>query len=68
MLRNSFVLLDGIGSQREVSLWRSGIKTWEDFLRESRTKGISEARKAAMDEELLNAKGKLAEQDSSYFA
>jgi uncharacterized protein YprB with RNaseH-like and TPR domain len=68
MLRNSFVLLDGIGSQREVSLWRSGIETWEDFLRESRTKGISEARKAAMDEELLNAKRKLAEQDSSYFA
>jgi uncharacterized protein YprB with RNaseH-like and TPR domain len=68
MLKNSFVLLDGIGKQREASIWRSGIETWDDFLSEPRAKGISESRKTVMDEELLNARRKLAEQNSSYFA
>jgi uncharacterized protein YprB with RNaseH-like and TPR domain len=68
MLKNSFVLLDGIGHQREASIWKSGIETWDDFLSEPKAKGISEPRKTAMDEELLNARRKLAEQDSSYFA
>ena len=68
MLKNSFVLLDGVGQQREASIWRSGIETWDDFLSEPRAKGISEPRKTVMDEELLDARRKLAEHDSSYFA
>jgi hypothetical protein len=68
MLRNSFVLLDGIGRQREASLWRSGIRTWDEFLDERRIRGISEPRKAAMDSRLEEAAGRLADMDSTYFA
>jgi uncharacterized protein YprB with RNaseH-like and TPR domain len=68
MLKNSFVLLHGVGQQREASIWRSGIETWDDFLGEHQVRGISEPRKAVMDEELLDARRMLAEQNSSYFA
>lgn len=68
MLRNSFILLDGVGAQRERSLWRSGMLTWEDFAAESRIKGISEECKHRMDRDLEVAESRLEQRDSSYFA
>jgi len=68
MLRNSFILLDGIGAQRERSLWRSGVLTWEDFEAERRVKGISEDRKSRLDRDLEGAMAKLDSRDSAYFA
>ena len=68
MLRNTFVLLDGIGPQKEASLWRSGIETWDDFLGESRHKGISEERKLVLDGHLSEAKDRLRKRDSPFFA
>jgi len=68
MLRNSFILLRGIGAQRERSLWRSGVFTWNDFESEGHIKGISEECKARMDRELEVAESMLEERDSSYFA
>jgi len=68
MLRNSFILLDGIGAQRERSLWRSGIVTWDDFLSEQRIRGISVERKTSMDRTLEGAAEKLEARDSSFFA
>ena len=68
MLRNSFILLDGIARYRELSLWKSGILTWDDFLDESRIRGISEVRKTRMDDDLAVARNRLAVRDSEYFA
>jgi hypothetical protein len=68
MLQNSFVLLDGIGRQREASLWRQGITTWEGFIEGPRPRGISDEKKKAMDAELICARQKLEERDSPYFA
>lgn len=68
MLTSSFVLLDGIGTRRESSLWRQGVETWDDFIDESSLKGISETRKVQMDSQLVVAKERLADRDSSYFA
>ncbi|MBN1678133.1 MAG: ribonuclease H-like domain-containing protein [Candidatus Thermoplasmatota archaeon] len=68
MLRNSFILLDGVGTQRERSLWRFGVLTWDDFEAESRIKGISEESKSRMDDELEIARARLEAHDSSYFA
>jgi uncharacterized protein YprB with RNaseH-like and TPR domain len=68
MLRNSFILLDGVGPTRERSLWRTGILTWDDFLDERRVRGVSEDRKSSMDDLLRAAEGKLEDRDSEYFA
>ena len=68
MLRNSFILLNGVGAQRERSLWRSGVLTWEDFEAEDRVKGISEESKSRMNRELEIAASRLDARDSAYFA
>lgn len=31
MIKNTFILLDGIGEKRERRLWKEGILTWNDF-------------------------------------
>jgi uncharacterized protein YprB with RNaseH-like and TPR domain len=68
MLQNSFVLLDGIGSQREISLWKQGITTWEGFIEGPRPRGISSEKKKEMDSELIDARQKLEQRNSAYFA
>ena len=68
MLRNSFVLLDGIGRQREASLWRAGVEDWDEFLDRSALKGISEERKVRMDRDLALARDRLSDRDSEFFA
>lgn len=68
MLRNSFILLEGVGAQRERSLWKSGVVTWDDFLAESRLKGVSIERKARMDHGLEVAAERLEHRDSRFFA
>ncbi|OGS56346.1 MAG: hypothetical protein A3K60_08380 [Euryarchaeota archaeon RBG_19FT_COMBO_56_21] len=68
MLQNTFVMLDGIGPQRERTLWRRGIWSWKDFIDETRVPGISADNKSRMDHELVQADAKLRSADSSYFA
>ncbi len=68
MLRNSFILLPGIGPVRESGLWRQGIASWDEFLRRGDLKGISGERKSRLDAELLLADERLREEDSPYFA
>jgi len=68
MLRNTFVLLDGIGPQRERSLWKRGIDSWKEFLSATRVPGVSDERKSRMDFELIQAHDRLRARDSSYFA
>lgn len=67
MLRNSFVILDGIGRVREGMLWREGILSWEDFVERRRLRGISEEKKQRMDIQLISAGERLKRRDSSYF-
>src|SRR5512136_2865027 len=68
MLRNSFVLADGIGPRREASLWRCGIQDWDDFLDEPSPNGISDERKKVMDSEISRARDCLEDGNVSYFA
>lgn len=68
MLRNSFILADGIGSRREASLWRNGVLTWDDFLDERSPRGISAERKKLMDSEISLARDNLENGDASFFA
>ncbi len=68
MIRNTFTLLKGIGPTRESALWRSGIESWEEFLREKSIRGISPDRKETMDSELMLAHDKLREGSPAFFA
>lgn len=68
MLTSSYVLLDGIGPRREFTLWEKGLKTWDDFIEEPRIRGISEDKKEVLDSQLILAKERLREGDSSFFA
>jgi len=67
MLRNSFVILDGVGHVREASMWREGIASWDQFLREERLRGVSRERKLSMDAQLISAAERLERQDAGYF-
>ena len=68
MIRNTFVLLNGIGPCRERSLWSRGVLSWKEFLDENRIPGISDGRKNQMDCRLLEANERLRARDSEYFA
>ena len=67
MLRHSFVFLPGIGPQRERALWSKGIVHWDEFLTETRVKGISSEKKAELDSELRAADEMYRQSDSAYF-
>ena len=67
MIRQSFIFLERIGLQKEISIWRQGITHWEDFLRQERIAGISKKSKHHYDR-CLHAAGKsLLAGDSSFF-
>lgn len=67
MIRQSFVLLEGIKARTEQNIWMQGVKTWDDFLKRGNIKGISAKRKIYHNLQLLNAKKALFSLDSSYF-
>jgi uncharacterized protein YprB with RNaseH-like and TPR domain len=67
MLGNSFIFLDKVGTARELSLWREGILSWEDFIGRESIRGMSGAAKDRADEVLSNAMSRLARRDSRFF-
>lgn len=66
MLTNSFCFLPGIGKKKEEALWQLGILTWEQFLQTKDIQGIPQKQK--YDHLLQEAKQKIREDDSGYFA
>lgn len=68
MLRNSFVLLDGVGYRIEERLWRQGILCWEDFLGHGRVRGFSYKTKRRYDRELEEAGKCLRKGLTTYFS
>ncbi|MBU0685508.1 MAG: ribonuclease H-like domain-containing protein [Thermoplasmatota archaeon] len=68
MLRNSFLLLRGIGPQRERTLWTRGITDWKEFMGEATVRGISDGMKHIMDDELRTAERMLNRFETGYFA
>jgi len=68
MIRNSFVLLNGISNNKELNLWNEGIVDWDSFVRERKISGISKKRKLVYNYHLYQAKQALMLDDSTYFA
>jgi uncharacterized protein len=68
MLTRSFVLLDGVARQRELSLWQQAVLSWNDFLEVKKVSGISCKRKFFFDKMLCRAKSALHNDDAVFFA
>ncbi|MBD3164520.1 hypothetical protein GF323_04920 [Candidatus Woesearchaeota archaeon] len=67
MIRSTFQILDRVGELREHSIWKQGIRDWDDFIERDRIKGISAGKKPYLDRQLRKAKRALYNMDSSYF-
>ena len=67
MIKNSFIILDGIGKQKEKSLWDNGVADWDSFLEAKRIRSISEPRKCYFDRQLIKAKHELRDGNSKFF-
>lgn len=67
MIKNSFIILEGIGKQQEENIWKQGIRAWDDFLNAGKVKGISSWRKKYYDRKIREAKENLYNLNSSYF-
>ncbi|HHW20207.1 ribonuclease H-like domain-containing protein [Thermodesulfovibrio thiophilus] len=67
MIKNSFILLDGIGEKRERKLWKEGILTWEDFFQYQKILDIDYERKKLYDEFLYKALEALQNRDCCFF-
>jgi uncharacterized protein YprB with RNaseH-like and TPR domain len=68
MIRNSFILLDGVGYKTEERLWKNGILSWDDFIGAKGISGISKERKMHHDTELETAQGCFEEKLHQYFS
>jgi len=68
MIRNCFLVLNGIGEQTQNRIRHSGIRSWNDFLNADKIKGISASRKLFYNRELIKASKKLFDSDAEYFA
>ncbi len=68
MIRESFVVLPGVGRSTERKFWAQGVGSWDVFLNASKVKGLSSARKDRFDWDLREAQQHLREQNVSFFA
>lgn len=67
MIKNTFLILEKINEKRERNLWSQGIKTWDDFLRAQKIKGIPNYRKKYYDRRIKEAIHNLYTFNSEYF-
>lgn len=67
MIRKTFIILPGIGTCTERSLWRRGILTWNDFKETKKIDGISRHRKEKLDDFIYKAEQLLEKQETRYF-
>ena len=67
MIKQTFLLLPGIGQVKERRLWESGVLSWEEFARRDALQGISPRRKTVMDRELEAATERWERGNTEYF-
>ncbi len=68
MIKNTFLLLDGIGEKREKRLWKEGILTWEDFFNCKEVLDIDLEKKRIYDDFLHKAFEALSCKNCSFFS
>ncbi len=67
MIRHTFSVLDGVGERLERKLWRRGILTWEDFVREDPLPFIPQQKSTVMKETILYFSEELARSNPEPF-
>lgn len=67
MIRHSFVFLEKVSVRKEKGFWQQGIKTWDDFLKNEKVKGVPALKKAYFDRKIKAARQALSEGNSAYF-
>ncbi len=68
MIRNTFILIPGIGEKTEEYLWKKGILTWGDLKRRTNVVGLSGTRRRIIKDYLSRAENALYAQQGSFFA
>lgn len=68
MIKNSFIFLDKISYAGEKSLWQQKIQTWENFLEAKEIQGIGKQRKIFHNQQILQAKNALWDDDAAFFS
>jgi uncharacterized protein len=67
VLRATFQHLGGIGPVTEASLWREGIRDWEELRQRVGALGLSAPRSQRLTSELAASERALAERDAAWF-
>jgi len=68
MIRNTFLMLDGIGEKTERRLWREGILSWDDFISEADLPAFLNGKTALYREMLIYFSHELENNNSAPFA
>ncbi|HEX9340856.1 MAG TPA: ribonuclease H-like domain-containing protein [Thermoplasmata archaeon] len=68
MLRQTFVHIPGVGYRTEERLWRSGIRTWDDFTSGRRPSRLSQRQAGRIADELARSADALRRGRHRYFA
>ncbi len=68
MIKNTFILIPGVGEKTEEYLWKKGILTWDDLKRRNNSIGLSVTRKRIIKDYLSRAEKALNTKQGSFFA
>src|SRR4030067_1489660 len=68
MIKNTFILIPGIGEKTEEYLWKKGILTWDDLKRRNNANGLSGTRKRIINDYLNRSEKALNKKQGSFFA
>src|SRR6266480_5893809 len=68
MIRETFVHIDGVGYRTEERLWRSGVRTWDDFSATGRPPRIGPRLAKRMEDEIERSQQALRSGRHRYFA
>lgn len=61
------MILPSIGKGKELNLWRSGVRDWDDFRSKVKVKGIAKERKVHLDQSIDRAENFLESGRTEYF-
>ena len=67
MIQQSFIFLEKINTKSEINIWKQGIRTWSDFLKSEKIKGISKTKKIYYNKLIRKAQIALMKEDTNYF-
>ncbi len=67
MIKNSFIFLDKISKKKEQSIWKQGVKDWNDFLKTKKIDGISDKSKHFYNRQIEEAQQALFRENLAYF-